>query len=115
LAGPVGDALGATLVLGLLAAAAMGLAGFGLRFRATVRRRGREYAVLTLNGLPASAFRASLAHEQAAVLGYGVAAGTLLGLALALSTLPGTLSAGALAGLPAAALTAAGLVGVGRL
>ena len=112
----------AALLLGLLTALAMAVGGFALHFRATARDRTREYSVLALHGLPATTVARSLAAEQLAVVGQGVAAGTVVGLAMAAAGLPGLVgppvlpgAAGVVAAAAAWALLPVGLAAGGWL
>ncbi|HXM56091.1 MAG TPA: hypothetical protein VOB72_11930 [Candidatus Dormibacteraeota bacterium] len=97
-------AMGAGAGGGLL----LGLAGFGLHFRSTARRRLHEYGGLFAHGLPPAQVTRSLGTEQAVTAGLAVVVGSALGIALALAVLPMPPPAGALAG-----LAAAGALGVG--
>ena len=91
LAGPAGSIQSGWsfgLVATALTATVMALVGFGLHFAAVARERDREYAILTVNGLPGWAVRQSVGSEEAAVLVHGCFWGTVLGVALAVDIVP---------------------------
>jgi hypothetical protein len=88
LADPLGLGLEADLLAGFAAALALAVAAFGLHFLIAVTGRRSEYAILDANGLePVTVWR-SLAIEQAALLGFSLVVGTVLGLVLAWVVLP---------------------------
>jgi hypothetical protein len=93
----------------------LALTVFGLHFRATARRRLREYGGLFAHGLPPAQMAASLAAEQTATAGAGLLGGCVLGTALALAVLPMPPPAGAVAGLAAAATVVLGAIAIAAL
>lgn len=88
LADPLGLGLEADLLAGFAAALALAVAAFALHFLVAVTGRQSEYTILDANGLEPSTVRRSLLIEQAALLGFGLVVGTVLGLLLAWVVLP---------------------------
>ncbi|MBJ7614134.1 MAG: hypothetical protein JF924_17630 [Candidatus Dormibacteraeota bacterium] len=78
----------ATLIAGALGALLIALFAFALHFRAVAGERAAEYAALLVSGLPGRALRRSLVIEQRAVLWHGLGFGIAWGVALALALLP---------------------------
>jgi hypothetical protein len=103
----------AGLVAGAAGGMLLALAGFGLHFRFTTRRRLLEYGGLLAHGLPPAQLVRSLAAEQAAIGLSSLLTGAILGAVMGLAVLPMPPPMGALAGLATvvALLPAALLVG----
>jgi hypothetical protein len=80
--------LRANLAVGFGAAVALALVAAALHFLVAVHSRHSEYAILRANGLGRALIARSLALEQVLLVGFGVAAGTALGLALAWALVP---------------------------
>ncbi|HKV88196.1 MAG TPA: FtsX-like permease family protein [Candidatus Dormibacteraeota bacterium] len=85
------------LVLGFVAALALGLLAFALHFVVLTRSRLADYAVLEANGMPQTTAMGSMVVEQAVLLSFCTAAGSLLGVVAAAALLP-TLQLGTSAG-----------------
>ena len=85
---PVYLQLRATLAVGFEAALALALLGFVVHFVSLIRRRSSDFAILHANGVPRSLVAASIAWEQAVVVGFSLVAGAGLGLVLSFSLLP---------------------------
>lgn len=111
--------LSAGLAVSLVGTAILVLGGFGLHFLAAAGRRLREYAGLFAHGLSAAQAARSLRAEQLVTARSSLFLGGLLGLALAVASLPlpmptargsemGTVSVLAVAGLLLAAELAVG-------
>lgn len=80
--------LTSNLVLGFVAATALGLLAFALHFIVVARARMTDYAVLEANGMSAAMVRQSLVIEQLTLLGFCVVCGAVLGLVMSFVVLP---------------------------
>jgi hypothetical protein len=80
--------LTSNLLLGFVAAIALGLLAFALHFLIVARTRTSDYAVLEANGMSESLVRRSLVIEQLVLLGFCALCGLLLGLAISYVLLP---------------------------
>jgi hypothetical protein len=109
--------LEAGLVAGCLGTLLLALTALAFHFRWVVQRRLSDYGGLFAHGLPLGDVARSLAAEQAATVGPGLALGGLLG-ALALTALPAPTTAagaGAVGAVSYLLLLGAGMLGVGSL
>lgn len=80
--------LTSNLLLGFVAAIALGLLAFALHFLVVARTRMSDYAVLEANGMAESLVRRSLVIEQLVLLGFCALCGALLGLVISYVILP---------------------------
>jgi hypothetical protein len=81
--------LESNLVLGFVAAAALGLLAFAVHFVLLGRARLSDYAVLEANGMDEGMLRRSLVIEQLVILFFCVLVGALLGVLASAVVLPG--------------------------
>ncbi|WP_344296322.1 ABC transporter permease, partial [Streptomyces synnematoformans] len=85
---PLGAGPQAALAATAVAAAALAALGFAVSAAASVRARTREFAVLRALGAPQRQLARTFAAEQGVLIGLALAAGSLLGWALARAVIP---------------------------
>jgi hypothetical protein len=88
LSNPVWLGVESNLLIGAIAAFALGIAAFALHFLVVTQGRLKEYAILEATGLPRALIWRSLLFEQLIVLGFALATAVVLGLLLAFVLLP---------------------------